>query len=99
MLRISGLKTTNHYFDLLVFIIIKKYFLHYKRKDKFRWLVIKNKDCFGILMCLNEKTIKIFHNGSCIQYFTGLIDFEEWIIKGCSKQTEFLLSKTTNNVE
>jgi hypothetical protein len=90
-MKIPGLIMSKHHFSLLVFMLIKKYFPHHKFKDEYRTVVFYNGDYFGIFTCFLDKTIKIFYKGACIQYFTSLNDFENWIKNGCSKETLFMM--------
>ncbi|MEH7301900.1 hypothetical protein [Neobacillus drentensis] len=95
-MHIDGLKMSNHYFSMLVFMTIKKYVpqKHYKCMDRYRWIIFKNSDYFGFLICFKDKTIKVFYKGACIQYFTKLNDLDDWIRDGCSKVTLFMMKET-----
>lgn len=83
---------SKHHFSLLLFMIIKKYFppTHYKRRDMFRWIILIDKDYYGVLFCVSKGSIKIYLEGDCIQYFTSLKSFEDWVKNGCTKQTVFM---------
>lgn len=95
ILYINGIEPSNHYFSMLTFLIIKKYFphKHYKCLDRYRWIVFYNREYFGLLTNFTDKTVKIFHKGACIQYFTSLADLDIWIKNGCSKQTLFMMKE------
>ncbi|WP_394581222.1 hypothetical protein [Cytobacillus firmus] len=88
-MEMKGLKMSNHHFSLLVFMLIKKHFPqnHYKCINKFKWVIYKDGDYYGVLILYSYKTIKIFYKGKCIQYFTRLFDLGNWMKNGCSKET------------
>jgi hypothetical protein len=95
IIKINGVELSNHYFSMLLFMIIRRYFpqKHYKCIDRNRWVVYRGGDYFGLLFCFSDKTIKVFYGGTCIQYFTSLHDFDEWIKKGCTKETLFMMKE------
>lgn len=91
-MNISGITPSKHYFSLMVLLSIKKHFPqeNYKCVDKYRWIVFYNGDYYGLLICFKDMTIKIFYKGECIQYFTSLKSFDDWVNSGCTKQTIFM---------
>ncbi|MDR7237308.1 hypothetical protein J2Y02_001919 [Neobacillus drentensis] len=98
MMKRLDIKPSNHYFFIEFFLIIKKHFheRHFKCKHVHSWIVYYNKEYFGLLTNYSDFTIKVFHKGACIQYFTSLKELDDWVKNGCTKQTLFMANKKDN---